>query len=326
MGRICTTKSRINILYKNSKNIHFNAGAASQTMIMDLISSANDVSVWFTEFVLVLDTWNRTTLCRQDSAPMVLTSCRNLPICLEHLLQTTSQIMLGLQRETSQHEHQQLKVTCQQQVQRATSSNIPRERHPPKQLSKRQVVNDKGFVRLCNVGNYADILKIGQCLQTRPSGNSLGKFCTPCGELDRPTNSKGWCILRRIRPGSKIGPVKDMSIWHWCEGAQHGQPDEVVLGEGVHGRSSKLSTDSRKRHRNSKRKSEQWDIRELRETCDKRCHIESQGRLWARTSANPRQNLVCYSVLKRSPYKQGQPETALECSTPPGGEVTDQPV
>ena len=59
----------------------------------------------------------------------------------------------------------------------------------------------------------------------------------------------------------------------------------------------KLSTDCGDKHCNSGTKSKQGDVRELKETCAKRRHIVSKGRLGARTSANSQNNLVYCFVL-----------------------------
>ena len=75
------------------------------------------------------------------------------------------------------------------------------------------MAKDKELVRLCHVADCAETLKIGQCFQTRPSRNSFGKFCTLCGDVDRPTNSNCGCILRRIQHASKNGPIQELSIF-----------------------------------------------------------------------------------------------------------------
>ena len=90
----------------------------------------------------------------------------------------------------------------------------------PNQQTRKTVVEraddktDKELYRLCKIANYAEILKIGEFLQTRPARNSPGLLSIPCGELDRPTSVVGGRLLRRIIPGSRIGPIKQINMFN----------------------------------------------------------------------------------------------------------------
>ena len=70
---------------------------------------------------------------------------------------------------------------------------------------------EKELVRLCKIADYAEIQKIGEFLQTRPSRNSVAMLSIPCGEVDRPTSVEGGQLHRRIRPGSRIGSIEEIS-------------------------------------------------------------------------------------------------------------------
>ena len=72
---------------------------------------------------------------------------------------------------------------------------------------------ENDLVRLCGIVDYAEILRIGEFLQTRPSRNSTGILSIPCGEVDRPTGVEGGQVLRKICPGSKIGPIEEINIF-----------------------------------------------------------------------------------------------------------------
>ena len=73
----------------------FNAGAASQKMIMELISSAHDFCMLYS----ISDNLGQSsTILKVTKIRLQLFSLqgsRKLPVCLEHLLQTNAQIMLG---------------------------------------------------------------------------------------------------------------------------------------------------------------------------------------------------------------------------------------
>ena len=63
-----------------------------------------------------------------------------------------------------------------------------------------------------------------------------------------------------------------------CESAKHERPRDIDLGTCAHRRSSSGCSG----------------------TCSIRCHIDSQGKPWAWTTANARKKLGCCSMLKRS--------------------------
>ena len=80
-------------------------------------------------------------------------------------------------------------------------------------VERTNVARDKQVVPLYDTTDYAENLNIGQYLQTRPAGNCSGMFCTPCGEVVRPTNSTNGRLLRRKIPRSKIRPIEEMTIF-----------------------------------------------------------------------------------------------------------------
>ena len=151
-----------------SKNIHegelhFNAGAASQKMIMELISSASDICLFYGICVII-----RLHLFSVQES-------RKLPLCLEHLLQTTSEITPGEQRDLSALASA---VGSDLSTNRAQAAEghlwLLSNEHQPKQLSKRRnVARNKGPVGVCKFEDYVATLEIGKYIQTRPSRNSF---------------------------------------------------------------------------------------------------------------------------------------------------------
>ena len=86
-------------LKRGGANMHFGAGDSSEKMIMDLIRSAK-------HFCILYGTCDYLGKIKQDD----LESCQDsASMVLTPRVQTTSQIILLLRRETSQHEHQQLR-------------------------------------------------------------------------------------------------------------------------------------------------------------------------------------------------------------------------
>ena len=75
-----------------------------------------------------------------------------------------------------------------------------------RQLSKERMKSQTNNFIDCNIADYAEILKIGKFLQIRPARNSAGL----CGEAEKPTIVEGGQLLRRISPGSRIGPIKEI--------------------------------------------------------------------------------------------------------------------
>ena len=82
-------------------------------------------------------------------------------------------------------------------------------------------------------------------------------------------------------------------------------PDISVWAECVQRRSWKLSTDCGNQHRHSERKSNKWDIRELRAPSGKGSHIESKGRPWARTSQ--KNSVEIFQVMQSQVFRKRQP-------------------
>ena len=71
----------------------------------------------------------------------------------------------------------------------------------------------KEIVRLCYVANYEGPLELVPYLQARLARLSSGRLCILCGGCDVPTNPDGSELLRRMEPGRRIGPVKDIGIF-----------------------------------------------------------------------------------------------------------------
>ena len=157
--------------------MQFNAGAASQKMVMELISSANDICM----LGGICDYLGQRKQVDLESR-FLLQESRKLPVCLEHLL-----------RDISHHE----------QAAEGNLWPILDEASTDAVVEKANVARGKELVRLCNVA--------GSTLRQGHPETALVSFAH-CREVDRPTNSKGGCMLRRRKPGSKNGPVKVMSI------------------------------------------------------------------------------------------------------------------
>ena len=90
---------------------------------------------------------------------------------------------------------------------------IPSKETTEAVVERANVTKDKELVRLCKNADYAEILKIGRYLQTRPARNRTGKLCTRCEEFDKPTSSISGRVLRRTNPASRIGQIKDRTIF-----------------------------------------------------------------------------------------------------------------
>ena len=85
---------------------------------------------------------------------------------------------------------------------------LPNQQTTKAVVERANETTDKELVRLCKIADYAEILKIGEILRTRPAINSAGMPSVSCGEADKPTSVEGEQLLRRICPGSRIGPIK----------------------------------------------------------------------------------------------------------------------
>ena len=119
----------------------------------------------------------------------------------------------------------------------------------------------KEIVRLCNVANYEGPLELGPYLQARLARLSSGRrLCILCGGCDVPTNPDGSELLRRMEPGRRIGPVKDIGIFRIraksgidvCVSSARGLCN-ISLGNCLLERSSNLLTDRGGRNRNYER-------------------------------------------------------------------------
>ena len=132
-------------------------------------------SVCLTEFVIILDRKNRLILkvAKIRLQLSLLQESRKLSVCLEHLL-----------RDTSYHE-QAAEGNLWPILDKASTDAV---------VEKANVARGKELVRLCNVA--------GSTFRQGHSETALVSFAL-CREVDRPTNSKGGCILRRRKLASQ---------------------------------------------------------------------------------------------------------------------------
>ena len=132
-------------------------------------------SVCLTEFVIILDIENRLILkvAKIRLQLFLLQESRKLSVCLEHLL-----------RDTSYHE-QAAEGNLWPILDKASTDAV---------VEKANVARGKELVRLCNVA--------GSTFRQGHSETALVSFAL-CREVDRPTNSKGGCILRRRKLASQ---------------------------------------------------------------------------------------------------------------------------
>ena len=85
---------------------------------------------------------------------------------------------------------------------------LPNQQARTAVVEKTKEKTDTELVRLCNIADYVEILKIGEFLQTRPARNSAGMLSILCGEANKPISVEGGQKLRRISPAIRIGPIK----------------------------------------------------------------------------------------------------------------------
>ena len=173
--------------------------------------------------------------------------------------------MLGLQRRTSQHEHQLLRAMGFADSARAAEGHlqvIPNRGTTTAVVERANVTKTNFWDCVIKNADDAGILEIGQCLQTRPARNSSGKLCQACGEVDKPTSSIAGRELRRISAGNSIGQIKEINMIdkEGCSGIDVRVPStnnpEMLVGvDAVHRRSLKMSTDCGNQQRNSETKS-----------------------------------------------------------------------
>ena len=90
---------------RDCENMLFNVRVASRTISMDLISSANDIRRLH-RICDYLGRKKRTilTIAIYQLQLFVSPKSGRPPVCLEHLLPTTSLIFLGMWRDTSERE------------------------------------------------------------------------------------------------------------------------------------------------------------------------------------------------------------------------------
>ena len=193
---------------RGGENMHFNASDTSKKIIMDLISSVKDMCILH-GICNDHGKINQGGLeSRQTSASIVLSprvseTASPSPASAVDNLSDHAWIAEGhLSARASTFESDWFADSA-----RAAEGNvwlILNEETNEAVVEKGNVTREKELLRLCTNTNYAEILRIGQYIQTRPARNSSGTRCTPCGEADRPTRLIGGRVLRRISPGCTI--------------------------------------------------------------------------------------------------------------------------
>ena len=174
--------------------MHFSAGSASQKMIMELMSSASDVCMLY-GICAYLERRKRMILEVQKTLRRLfhLRESHKQPVRHELLWQTVYQLVRGQQRETDLSARVSA-VEGDVSSARGRTAEENLQQIPAQTVFTETVVGQADdvqgdeIVRLCNVANYAESLKIEQYLQTRPAKNSLRKLCILRGEDDRPTS------------------------------------------------------------------------------------------------------------------------------------------
>ena len=139
------------------------------------------------------------------------------PLTLDLMQLTISQVVLRQRKETSQQEHHLLKILGAQATKDRRHKEISgyfwihkQERQLSKQRTKRQTQN---FIDCenCKIRRNPEDREIPL---NKAARNSAGLRSIPCGEADRPTSVESGQLLRWISPGSRIGPIKELSIFN----------------------------------------------------------------------------------------------------------------
>ena len=169
-------------------------------------------------------------------------------------------------------------------------------------MKRANVKRDKELVRLCKLADYADTLKIGQYLQTRPARKQLGnalhtlrrswqtnRFHRWAFTLKNHSRNENWADRRNMS-----STQKDARELTWK--CQARRTLRCWCGSARAQTKSKLST-----HCGILKDIPNNETSESTGQPDVlRCHIECKGRPWAGTPATSETNLVFCSMLTRS--------------------------
>ena len=193
--------------------MHFDASDPLKKKMMDLVSSANDVCIVFgicdhlvkVNHIDPQSQRNTVLVVLPPRIPETFNLFDNMQLKIPPVM---------LRQGTSQEEHHFLTMLGMQTEedwrQRDTSSYFWIMKQPGQLLKERTNLQKKNLFDCVKIADYAEIQKIGEFLQRRPSRNSAAKLSIPCGEVDRPASVEGGQLLRRIRPGSRIGSIEEI--------------------------------------------------------------------------------------------------------------------
>ena len=179
-------------LKRGGENMHFNAGYVSEKMIMELISSPDDICILHGICDYLGKISKDDLESRQDSASIVLTPRVSETASLSRASAVDNLSDCALIAEG----HFSARASTVESdwfanSARAAKGNlrlVPNTETTEAVVERANVTRDKELGRLCENADYIKILKIGQYLQTRPARNSSGILCTHCGELDQPVS------------------------------------------------------------------------------------------------------------------------------------------
>ena len=135
-----------------------------------------------------------------------------------------SSCALITEENLSAWEHHLFQNTLQADSERSTAEGnlrlFPNQQTTKAVVERATETTYKEVGRLCKLAEHAEILKIGDFFQTKLARNSAGVLSIPCWEADRPTGIERGRILRRIYPGSRIGPIKEINLFskEWSSG------------------------------------------------------------------------------------------------------------
>ena len=102
-------------------------------------------------------------------------------------------------------------------------------------------------------GDYAEPLTVCTYLHTRPAANGAQKWMQHVAERNRRLTAEGeHTLMRRLRPNTVLGPVKELSVfhvgkrqWHRRQDTEHDKPKCKSVGKRVRKCNSKLQTSER---------------------------------------------------------------------------------
>ena len=201
-------------LERGGENMHFSAGDSSVRTMTDLISSANDFCVVFRISDGLLKIHEIDFESRPNTASIVLTPRVSETVTLSRPYAADNfSICASMAEENlSQQEHHLLRMlsmqTARDQRQRETCGHF-RINKQQRQLSKERTKRQSKNIFDCKIADHAEILKIGELLQTRPARNSAGMLSIPFGGEHWPTIVlKVYSYFEESVPGSELGQSK----------------------------------------------------------------------------------------------------------------------